>query len=427
MALHTSPVDRAVAPVLASHAPLGPGAFVALCAALMAMNALAIDIMLPGLPHIAHELGVDAPNERQAVITAYLLGFGFGQFFAGPLSDRFGRRTVLLVGLVMYAAGAGLCALAPDFDLLLAARAAQGLGAAAPRVIVTAVIRDCYSGRAMARVTSLAMMTFMAAPVIAPTLGQVILLLGPWRIIFAVLALYAASVLLYAGLRLPETLAPERRRSLRIGELARGVGSVLRTRQTVGYALASGVFFGALFGFIGSAQQIMAELYGLGPWFPIAFAGVALAMAASAFLNSRLVERFGMRLLSHGAVLAFAALSAVLAGLALLGQPPVWAFMGLIGGAMMLVGMVFSNFNALAMEPQGAVAGLASSMIGGVTTLIGASVGYGIGQAYDGTVLPLALGYLVCGAGAVFVILLTEGGMFGGGRALATTGRAPAE
>ncbi len=404
------------APPLASHAPLSGAAFVALMALMMGLNAVATDAMLPALPEIAAALGAEAGNDRQAPVTAYLAGFGLGQFAMGPLADRYGRRPVLLWGLAAYVLAGAACALAPDFGALLAARAAQGAGAAAPRVVVTAVVRDCYTGRAMARVVSLTMMVFMAAPVIAPALGQAVLLVADWRTIFAFLTVYGIAVAASVALWLPETLAPDRRRPLDPAGLAASLRLVLGSRQTVGYALASGVFFGALFGFINTAQQLLGEAYALGPWFPAAFAAIAVSIALASAVNAALVARFGMRALSHGAVAGFTAVSLGLAALSAGGAPPLWAFLGLLGGAMMLVGMVFANFNALAMEPQARAAGVASSVIGGATTLIGAAVGFGIGRAYDGTPLPLALGYAACGAATLGLLLLTERGrLFGSG------------
>ncbi len=402
---------------LSSHAPLGMGQFIAFVAALMALNALAIDIMLPALPDIDADLGMTGENDRQMVISAYLAGFGLGQFFMGPLSDRFGRRPVLIAGLIAYAAAAALCASVTGAEALLAARFAQGVGSAAPRVIVTALVRDCYEGRTMARVTSYAMMVFMVVPIVAPSVGQAVLLAGPWRWIFAVLALYAGAVLWVAASRLPETLPLEARRALSREGLTASARVVFAARQTVGYALAAGVFFGALFGFIGSAQQILAELYGLGAWFPLAFGGVAVAIALANLVNALLVERLGMRALSHGAVIVFTLLSAALAALSLAGPPPLWLFMALLGAAMMLVGLTFANFNALAMEPMGAAAGIASSLIGGATTLIGASLGFVIARAYDGSITPLAVGYTLCGAGCLALLLVTERGrLLGAGR-----------
>ncbi len=403
-----TPLDHARP--LARHAPLSFAGFVVLIAALMALNAIAIDIILPALPGLDVDFALPGPNDRQAVITAYLMGFGAGQLLMGALSDRFGRKPVLIGGLALYCVAALCCAGAGDFTALLLARAAQGAGAAAPRVIVTALVRDCYEGRTMARVMSLAMMTFMAAPVIAPSIGQGLLLLGDWRMIFALLTLYGGAVLAAAALWLPETLPPRWRRSLDPAALGRSALLVLRERQTVGYALASGLFFGALFGFINSAQQILAELFALGSWFPAVFGVIAACIAFSAFLNAMLVGRLGMRVLSHGAVLAFTGVSAALTGLSALTPPPLWLFLGLLGGAMTLVGMVFANFNALAMEPQARAAGVASSLIGGATTLIGASIGFAIGRAYDGSVLPLALGYTLCGLGTLGVLIATERG-----------------
>jgi DHA1 family bicyclomycin/chloramphenicol resistance-like MFS transporter len=393
-----------------SHAPLSVGGFVVLMALMMALNATAIDIMLPALPAMRDALGIAEANAEQFVITAYLAGFGIGQFFMGALSDRFGRRAVLLAGLATYAIGALLSVVAPDYTMLLVARAAQGVGAASPRIMVTAVIRDCYTGRQMARVTSFAMMAFMAAPVFAPSIGQAIMLVGSWRWIFGFLALYGGVVLIACAFLLPETLPREWRRGLGLRDLGRGVVLVLGQRQTVGYALASGMFFGALFGFIAVAQPILAELYGLGPWFPAVFGAVAFFIAIAAFINAQLVGRFGMRVLSHGAVAIFTLLSSVLALLAIYASVPFWLFMAMIASSMMLVGLVFSNFNALAMEPQGQAAGLASSIVGGTTTLIGATGGFLIGQAYDGTIVPLTAGYAICGLATLTVLAITERG-----------------
>jgi DHA1 family bicyclomycin/chloramphenicol resistance-like MFS transporter len=409
-AIHAPPIHAPSTHAPSTHAPLSTGGFVALLAALMAMNALAIDVMLPALPQIGADLGLGDPNQRQAVVTSYLLGFGLGQLMVGPLSDSVGRRPVLLAGLVAYTAAGLWCVMAQDFQWLLIARAAQGFGSAAPRVIVTALARDCYAGRQMARIMSLVMMCFMAAPVLAPSIGQAILLAAEWRAIFAALVLYGLVVFWVVATRLPETLAPQRRRALTLRAFGGGLAMVLGSRQTVGYTLASGVFFGALFGFIGSAQQILGELYGLGALFPVVFGGIAVAIAAAAFVNSQLVERLGMRALSHGAIVGFTVIAAALTVVASGGRPPLWLFVGMLATAMMLAGLIFSNVNALAMEPQAAVAGLASSLLGGFTTLIGAGLGWVIGNAYDGTVLPLAVGYTACGGGALALILLTERG-----------------
>jgi DHA1 family bicyclomycin/chloramphenicol resistance-like MFS transporter len=254
------------------------------------------------------------------------------------------------------------------------------------------------------------MMVFMTAPVLAPSIGQGILLLAHWRVIFVSLTLYALAAAAWVWFRLPETLAPERRQSVAPRDLLRTARRILATRQTIGYALAGGMLFGALFGFVVSAQQIFIEVLGLGSSFPIAFAGIALAMSLSSFLNSRLVVRFGMRRLSHGAVAVFILLAIIAAVLARTGALSAAPFLLLLAGIMFLLGMVFSNFNSLAMEPQGAAAGTASSLIGSISTLMATFIGGAVGQAYDGTLIPLTNGYLLLGLATLAVIALTERG-----------------
>jgi len=392
------------------HAPLGFGAFVALVAALMALNALAIDIMIPGLPDIQAAFGLDDANRAQTVITAYLVGFGVGQLAMGVLSDRFGRRPVLLWGLAVYGSAATFCIVAPSMEALLAARLVQGLGSAAPRVVAIAAVRDCYGGRRMARVMSLVMMVFMAVPVVAPSIGQLLLVFVDWHAVFVLLALYAALMFHICLRRLPETLRPEWRRPIRADVIAEALRAIVGSRQTVGYTLSAGLFLAALFGFINSAQQILGELLGLGQWFPLVFAMVASAIAAASFINSKLVERLGMRVLSHGAVMLFTALGLLMAGLEAAGLLGLYSFLPLLTASMLLVGLVFANFNALAMEPQQHVAGVASSLVGAVTVLIGAGGGYLVGQAYDGTLGPLTYGFTGFGAATLALAAIAERG-----------------
>ena len=399
-----------------AHAPMGFVEFVGMVAGLMALNALAVDVMLPALQEIGAALDVADENDRQGVLSVYLLGFGAGQLFIGSVSDRFGRRSVLFWGLALYVAAAVACTVAPSFEALLAARALQGVASAAPRVITTSVVRDCYDGRQMARVMSLAMTVFIAVPVLAPSIGQAVILFAPWRAIFALLTFYGLLMLLWTALRLPETLPSNRRRPIAPGAVAAAFRDILATPQTLGYALAGGMMFGAMFGFLLSAQQVFTQIFAHGPSFPLAFAAVALMMSLSSFLNARLVGRLGMRFISHGAVVAFTGLSAIMALMARLDLLSFAPFMALLAGVMFLVGLIFSNFNALAMEPQGHVAGTASSLIGSVTTLIAAASGTVVGQAYDGTLMPLSAGYLLFGLASLAIIAVTERGrLFGRG------------
>lgn len=384
--------------------------FIALVAALMALNALAIDIMLPGLQQIGASLAVENENHRQYVITAYILGFGAPQLLYGPISDRLGRRGPLLVGMVVYVAAAGAASFAPSFEMLLALRFLQGLGAAGTRVIAVSLVRDVFGGRAMAEVMSLVFMVFMIVPVVAPLLGQGVMLFSEWPMIFVLMAAIATIATLWAFLRLPETLAQERRRPFSAAAVLDGFRIVLTNRVALCYTLASTLVFGGLFGFINSAQQIYVGIYRLGVWFPVLFAVVAGMMAVSSFANARLVGRFGMRRLSHGALLGFLAVNVVTFSLALAGPVPLWAFATLFTLAMLQFGWIGSNFNAIAMEPLGHVAGTASAVQGFIQTLGGGLIGAGIGQAFDGTVVPFTAGFCLLGFGALVLVLVGEKG-----------------
>jgi DHA1 family bicyclomycin/chloramphenicol resistance-like MFS transporter len=384
--------------------------FIALCAALMALNALAVDIMLPALQQIGASLGVESENHRQYVLTTYIIGFGLAQLAFGPLSDRFGRRKPLAIGLIIYVVAALAAAAAPSFALLLVFRFVQGVGAAATRVIAVSVVRDRFGGRRMAEVMSLIFMVFMAVPVVAPGLGQFIMLFSTWHFIFAVMGGGAALVTVWMLVRLPETLHPEYRRPFTLRSVAAAFRIVLSNRAALGYTLATMSTFGALFGFINSAQQIYVDVYGMGIWFPFIFAGIAGMMAVSSFMNSRLVGRFGMRRLSHGALSAFIAVSTLRFGWSLTGPVPFTAFVAMFGVAMFLFGLVGSNFNALAMEPLGEVAGTASSVLGFTQTFGGGIIGTIIGQLFNGTVMPLAAGFCGVSIVALLMVLFAERG-----------------
>ncbi len=384
--------------------------FIALVAALMALNALAIDIMLPGLQQIGASLGVENENHRQYVITAYILGFGAPQLLYGPISDRLGRRGPLMVGMVVYVAAAAAASFAPSFEMLLALRFLQGIGAAGTRVIAVSLVRDVFGGRAMAEVMSLVFMVFMIVPVIAPLLGQGVMLFSEWPVIFVLMAAIAAVATLWTFVRLPETLARERRRPFSVAAVLDGFRIVLTNRVALSYTIASTLVFGGLFGFINSAQQIYVGIYGLGVWFPVLFAAVAGMMAVSSFANARLVGRLGMRRLSHGALLGFLAVNLVTFALALAGPVPLVVFATLFTLATLQFGWIGSNFNAIAMEPLGHVAGTASAVQGFVQTLGGGLIGAGIGQAFDGTVVPFTAGFCLLGFGALALVLVGERG-----------------
>lgn len=384
--------------------------FIAALAALMAMNAAAIDIMLPGMQQIGAALGETDENRRQLIVTAYFAGFGLFQLLFGPLSDRFGRKPPLLTGVWIYVAASVAAAFVPDFNTLLLLRFVQGAGAASTRVITTAMVRDVAGGRAMAEIMSLVMMVFMAMPVVAPMLGQAILFTGEWRLVFAFMAVAGLAIGVWTTIRIPETLAFGDRRPFTLSSIGKGLLVVVSNRTSLWYTIAISLVFAALFGFINSAQQIYVGVYGLGAWFPVAFAAVAMVMSAISFVNSRMVALIGMRRLSHGALVAFVTLSTILWVLSLFGQIPFALFLGLFASIMCAFGLIGANFNAIAMEPLGALAGIASSVQGTAQTLIGAAIGAAIGQAFDGTVTPVAFGFVLVGGAALAAVLIAEKG-----------------
>jgi len=384
--------------------------FVVIIASIMALNPLAMDMMLPALPNIRSAFQLADANRAQMVLSVFIIGFGVGQFVMGPLSDRFGRRPVLIGGMAVYGVASLLAIAAPSFETLLLARALQGLGTSATRVIATSIVRDCYAGRRMASVMSLAMMVFIAVPVIAPSFGQAVLLLTQWRGIFIVLMLYGVVALIWSAWRMPETLPPNLRRSLAIRDIYGAFRQTLTNRQTLGYAVTAGGVLGALFAFVFTSQQVFTEIYHLGHYFPVAFAAAAIGTAIAGFVNSRFVDRLGMRVISHAALLGYVAVGGVVLLALKLQMLPLPLFMVLSLLMMFSFGLMISNFTALAMEPQGRIAGTASSLYGSITTLLGIAIGSTIGQHYDGTLLPFATGFFLCALASLGVVLVVEKG-----------------
>lgn len=396
--------------VSAGHRPMGFPEFVIVIASIMALNPLAMDMMLPALPNIGAAFQIPVANHLQLVLSTFLIGFGAGQFVMGPLSDRFGRRPVLLGGMAVYAVASVLAVAAPSFETLLLARALQGLGTSATRVIATSIVRDCYAGRKMASVMSLAMMVFIAVPVVAPSFGQAVLLVSQWRGIFVVLMAYGLFALVWCTLRLPETLPPAQRRSLAPADVLAAFRQTVTHRQTIGYATAAGCVMGSLFAYVFSAQQVFTGVYHLGHAFPLAFAAIAAGTAIAGFLNSRLVGRLGMRVISHGALSLYTGVAAVMLVTEIFGVLPLALFMALSALMMFSFGMMVANFTALAMEPQGHIAGTASSLYGSITTLIGIAIGMVIGQSFDGTLMPFSVGFFLSTLAALGLVLVVEKG-----------------
>ena len=377
-------------------------------AGLMALNAFAIDAMIPALPDIGRSLHVSQENDRQLVVIAYFLGFASTQLLWGPLADRFGRKPVLAWGVSLYGIFALLCAFAWSFPLLIAGRVAMGASAAVTRVLVVAMVRDLFEAEAMARVMSLVFMVFMLVPVLAPNIGQAILLFAPWQAIFLVLAGYALLMLGWSWMRLPETLHPEFRRSLDWRATTSAMAQTIRDPLSRGYTLAMTISFSALIAYISSIQQIVFDAFHEGRYIGLVFACIAAPMALASWLNSRFVGRFGLRRVGHTAAAALAVVTALHAAVALAGHETLTTFIVLQGLTMGCFAFTSSNLGTLAMENMAPIAGTASSVQGVVGTVGAALFGFLIGQAFDGTVRPFLIGVALCASGGFLIVVLTE-------------------
>jgi DHA1 family bicyclomycin/chloramphenicol resistance-like MFS transporter len=379
-------------------------------AAIIALNALAIDAMLPAFPRMVNGLGLSDPNDVQYVIGIYLLANGIGSLFHGPLSDRFGRRPILIGAIVGYILSAFACRFATSFDMLMVTRIAQGLCGAALSVLVTSIIRDQFEGDAMAKRMSTIFLIFMAVPIIAPLIGSAILVFAGWRSIFDMMAFLAIAMLIWVGLRLPETLHPDAATPIQFGALTRAWRMVVTHRTANSYLIAGGLAHGALFGYLNSSQQIFDKGFGVPEFFPFGFAIVAIGIACANFTNARIVERFGARRLSQSALVGFILLGLLQLLAAWFVPQSLPLFLILITLNMAMIGFVGSNFSSIAMQPFGAVAGSASSFQSFVRTIMSALIGAWIGQQFTGSVVPMASGFLLCGLAALALVAFGERG-----------------
>lgn len=377
-------------------------------AMVISLVALSIDAMLPALPAIGRDLGLVDLNDAQLIVGVLLLSMGVGTLVFGPLSDSVGRKPAIYGGFVFFIVGCAVSIFATDFEQMLTGRALQGFGCAAPRIVMMAIVRDQYSGDAMARVMSFVMSVFILVPAIAPAVGAGIMAVSGWRTIFVALAVMALIAGCWVGIRQPETLPPGKRRPYRLSQLAWAAMQVFRQPVAVGYTVASGFIFVPFVGYLSSSQQIFAEVYGEGERFPLWFGMLALAIGTASALNGRLVMRLGMIRLVRGALWAAVLLAlafVVLAGY-FDGRPPLSIFMTYFMLAFFCNGMLFSNLNALAMEPLGHVAGMGAAVINSFSTLISVPLGAMVGLAFDDTVMPLAASFAVftlgCGVVAAF-------------------------
>ncbi|HEY9092157.1 multidrug effflux MFS transporter [Parasphingorhabdus sp.] len=391
--------------------PIGRFELIVLMASLMSLNAMAIDIMLPALGLISDDFALQNPNDRQWIITSYIYGMGIGSIIYGSLADRYGRKPVLLVTIAIYIGFGIFCAFSQDYNLLLLARFIQGLAAAAMGVLANSIIRDRYEGDAMARTMSTIMMVFMIVPVLAPMAGQLILYFADWHAIFVVLSVFGMVIFMWVLMRLPETLDPDHKIKINMVSVISTWSYVIRHRNSVGHVFASGLMMAPMFAFIASAQQIFVNVFDAGDIFVFIFAANASAMAVGNFVNSRIVTRFGARRVSQSALFFFIFVSLAHLGITLAGWLTLPLFVILLAASMGMVGFTGANFSSIAMQPFAKGAGVASSFQNFTRTLLSAAIGGAIGLQFDGTTLPLILGFSICGITTLLFILWAEKGV----------------
>lgn len=386
--------------------------FVAMLAFLFATIAFSIDAMLPALPEIATALTPENVNRAQLILTAFVAGMGLGTLFAGPLSDAIGRKPAITIGFVIYAIAAVAAIFANSLELLLAARFVQGLGAAGPRIVALALVRDLYDGREMARITSFVMMVFIIVPALAPSMGQAIIWFAGWHGVFAAFLIFALIGGLWLNLRQAETLSPEHRRPLRMDTMMSAAREVLSNRQVMLATVIMTLGFGQMFGLLSSAQQLFGEAYGRGDTFPAWFAAMALLSGLGTVLNAIYVVRLGMRRIAKWAYIMQTCVSSVMlilvAGNLL---PPALQFPAFFIWAVsvfFMAGVTFGNLNALALQHMGHIAGMAASIIAAISTIMATVIAAPLGLLYNGTAVPIITATLICSGLAWFLMTRLE-------------------
>jgi len=376
------------------------GEFIALMAMFVSLTAMSIDMVLPALSLIGTELNAGDGNHTQYIISSLFVGFTLGQLVTGPIADSFGRKFAVYLGLAIFIIGSALCLVSTSFPIMLVGRSLQGLGAAAPRIISLTMTRDKYQGRDMARVSSFVMAVFILVPVIAPSFGQAILFFVSWRFIFGIFLIAALSITALTYFRLPETLKLEDKKPFSVKAIWHGTCKVMSNKTTLGYTICAGLIFGALVGYLNLSRQIFQDYYQVGARFSLYFSVSAISIGASSIFNSAIVKRYGMRLICHYALLIMIVVTTLFLIFFFwisnqsLEQVPIWAFMGYITIIFFCLGLLFGNLNAMAMEPMGHFAGIASGIIGSLSSAISVIIGTVIGQSYNNSLQPLIIGFL---------------------------------
>ncbi|MBL0021656.1 MAG: multidrug effflux MFS transporter [Sphingomonadales bacterium] len=397
-------------PAKTDRRTIGEREFIWMVAMIMALNGFAIDTMLPAFPDMADGLKIADRNDIQFVISTYLFANAAGSLVIGPLSDRIGRRPLLLGSIAGYMLFSILSGMAQSYDMLLGLRIAHGLCGGGLGVLAAAIVRDRFSGDRMARIMSTTFLIFMVVPVLAPSVGQVVLWVADWRAIFILFGVAGAIVALWVWIRFPESLDPANVVPLQPRQMLAAWNSVIRHRTAIAYMLGGGILQGAMFGFLNSSQQVIADAFGAKELFTLCTAFLGIGMALGNFTNARIVERFGARRVSHSAVIAFILMGAAQLAGHWIAPQSLLLFLLLLIPNMALAAFVGANFSSIAMQPFGAFAGAASAFQGFVRMVLAAGIGAWIGQQFNGTSIPVSIGFLGCGTASLLLVFWGERG-----------------
>lgn len=383
--------------------------FVAMMAALMSIVALALDAILPAISNIGETIHSTDSTDNQLLVTMIFLGLGVGQLFFGPISDSFGRKPVVYLGVGIFLVASVICLLAPSLEMMVVGRILQGIGLSAPRTISISIIRDTYHGDYMAKVMSFVTAFFILVPVVAPAIGKLILDTAGWQAIFYVQMAFVFIVAIWFWKRQNETLHPEYKIPFTRHVFVDGLKEFLRYKETIAFTLISGLVTGAFLVYLSSAQHIFEDQYALKEVFPYIFAGLAISIGLSTFLNGTMVMRFGMRKLSLMATIVFC-LVAVTYSIMFLNSPnpSIYVLVGFLSVQFFCLGFMWGNFRSIAMEPIGHIAGIGAAINGFISTVLSIPIATFIGEFVKNSVWPLFAGLAICGMCALAIFLLVH-------------------
>jgi len=383
--------------------------FIALMAFLMSNVALSIDAILPALPEIGLALEVTDSSQLQLVVVMIFLGLGLGELVFGTLSDSFGRKPIVYIGVGVFTIASLVVVFAPSLEIFLIGRVFQGIGLSAARSVSIAIIRDTYDGDRMARIMSFIMTIFILVPMIAPMLGQLILEYYNWQTIFYLQLLFIGITIVWFALRQRETLAKEKKIPISKSLFINGVKEFFRHKQSVIYTFISGIIQGSFIAYLSSSQQIFQVQYGMVEEFPLIFGGLAFSFGMASLLNGFLVVKYGMLKLVNSSLYIFVGCS--LTYILIFGtasNPSLTTLLSFLFFQFLSLGFIFGNLSSLTMQPIGHIAGVGAATYSFISILVAVTIAIFVGQFIETTVMPMFIGFFIAGVISFILIRIVK-------------------